>query len=120
MDDAPLTVSILKELLKEQTNEGKQNIAKLENNLKEKIKNSEKHVKEHLEKEVSEVKKDVSDLKESSKKNNEDIHNLRKENDRGRRLRNLVIFKIPEDEFVKLKSATTLIESSLLKKQVLN
>lgn len=114
-NESPLTVGILKELLKEQTKESTKNLRDIENNLKLEIAKSEKHVKEHVEKQLLEVKGDVHCLKESVKKNTEEIRYMKIENDRRKRLRNLVLFKIPEDEIngleLKQKVKTILLDS---------
>lgn len=115
MDEAPLTVGILKKLLSEQNMESSKNMKNIENNLKEEIKKSETHVKEYLEIQLGEVKTDVNNIKESLKKNSQDIHNIKKENDRGKRLRNILLFKIPENESnsmdLKLKIKSLILDS---------
>lgn len=98
MSDTPLTVDILKQLLKDQTEEGRNDMNKMESSLKDEIKKSEEQVKEHVEKQLFEVKNDVNLLKQSVEVNCQEISDLRNQNDRERRMRNLVIFKIAEDE----------------------
>lgn len=98
MSDVPLTVSVLKQLLKEQTEEAKKHIHGLETTLKDEIKKSEEQVKQHLEEKLLEVKKDVDELKTDVTVNKQEIKEIRTQNDRESRRRNIVLFKIPEGE----------------------
>lgn len=98
MSDTPITVSVLKDLLREQTDEGKKHLDELKKTLKDEIKKSEEQVKQHIEEQLMEVRSDVDGLKETVKENKEEIQDMKKENDREKRSRNLIIFKIPEEE----------------------
>lgn len=91
---APLTVGVLKSLLEAQTT----NFKNMEESLKKEIKRSEDEVKRHTEDQLLEVKSSISKLEENVVRNADSIKDLRKDNEREKRLRNLIIFKIPENE----------------------
>lgn len=97
MDEKPITVSVLKDLLKEQTENYNKNMQDLGNSLKKEIKKSEEQVKEHMEQQLLEVKNEVNALKETVEEDHQVIEDLKRENEREKRLRNIIIFKIPED-----------------------
>lgn len=92
--DVPLTFSILKQLLEAQTTDLRNEI----NDVKSEIQQSEEKVINHIEEKLMEVRTDINDLQTKLKEKDEEIQALKTGNDRERRSRNIVIFKVPENE----------------------
>lgn len=93
-NSAPLTVGTLKELLEAQTND----IKKIETTLKSEIKKSENEVKTYIEERLLDLTNTVNLLKSNVAENSTDIKDIKKQNDREKRQRNVIIFKVPEEE----------------------
>lgn len=66
--------------------------------VKEDIEKAKKEVMEHVDVKLDEVKNDVDDLKLKVQVNDDEISNIKLAGDRERRSRNIVLFKIPEEE----------------------
>lgn len=94
----PLTADFLKSLFASQRNDIKKDLKDSEDLLKEEIQKSEKKVIQHMEDKLVEVKTDIDDIKIKLQEKDLEIQTLKDESDREKRSRNIVIFKIPENE----------------------
>lgn len=86
-DSTPLTVGILKALLDLQSSQLNTNIKKIEDNLKK-----------HSDGQISEIREDVNGLRNQLKDKDEEIRLLKRENERQKRQRNIILHKVPESE----------------------
>lgn len=82
-----LNVEVMKELLAAQMTA-----------LTQQIKDSEQRVIQHAEQKLVQVKEDVEDLKKQIKAKDIEINELRRSQDKEKRLRNILIYDIPENE----------------------
>lgn len=87
MSDTPLTVGVLQALLTKQTEQLNENLKKTEENLKN-----------HTEAQIKEIRTDVDTIKEQIKEKDDQIKDIRRENEKQKRQRNLILHKIPESE----------------------
>lgn len=84
---APLTASLLMQLLNQQT------VA-----FQGSLKATEENVMKHTEEVLTNVREDIGSLKEKLKEKDEEIHELKREIEKEKRHRNLILHAIPESE----------------------
>lgn len=90
-DSQPITASFLVKVLGLQTDQ-------LEKKLESKLKATEENLIKHSDEQIKVVREDVEALKEQMKQKDDEIRELRRENEKQKRHRNLILHKIPETE----------------------